>query len=71
MVLVLKSAATNTTSAVTVTFGNYQKVTGASVGLRAVTTAVATKLTIATNVVTVTPAADPGAGYYDVVADCI
>lgn len=71
MTLSLKSAATNGASAVTVTFGNYQKVVGAVVCVRAVTTAVATKFTIATNVVTVTPAADPGAGFYDVVADCI
>lgn len=74
MTLAMKSAAVvHVTNAIAVTFGDYQKVTGAVVGLRAVTNAVATKITIATNVVTVTPVSTLGAvaGYYDVIADCI
>lgn len=72
MTLTMVSAAINADSAVTVTFGDYEKVTGAVVGLRSnIATAVATKISIATNVVTVTPAATAGTGFYDVIADCI
>lgn len=72
MTLSMKSKATNTATGVAITFGNFQKVVGAVATVRA-GNAVAVVVTISTNIVTVTPAADAGGttGFYDVVADCI
>jgi primosomal protein N' len=68
------SKATNAGSGVAVTFGEYEKVVGAVAGLNHTTNKVALKVTIATNIVTVTPASTVGTdadGVYDVIADCI
>ena len=72
MVLAMVSEDANAGTEVAITFGEYEKVLGAVVGLRAPDNTVALKVEIATNVVTVTPASTVGAaGVYDVVADCI
>ena len=72
MVLTMVSKAIDGVNAVAITLGEYEKVLGAhATPAGASANAVALKVEIATNVVTVTPVGDAGTGTYYALADCI